>query len=168
MGSQRRVEHALAKSIDDLTDLFSQEFLTLASNSVVLCSVHRVAKQVAQTLKVKGIVVEPVLQASYLGVDTGAGKRLSRAVRRQRVAKAKKQSHKLRRPATASKKYLIIKNIEQAGPQAGASYGSQVYGVFGEHMLGMRRRLAAASGSNIRGRCITTILDLRTPGLDPG
>eukprot|EP00959_Pyramimonas_sp_CCMP1952_P175759 3672513-Pyramimonas_sp.AAC.1 len=59
--------------------------------------------------------------------------------------------------------YQVTKRVELAGPQAGAFYGAQAYGVFGAHLLNARRRLAAVAGCNKRGRCLTTVLDLRTP-----
>eukprot|EP00959_Pyramimonas_sp_CCMP1952_P144725 3029326-Pyramimonas_sp.AAC.1 len=44
----------------------------------------------------------------------------------------------------------------------------QIYGVFGTQLLGLRRRLGAVSGAAKKGRCLTTLLDIRTPGFDPG
>eukprot|EP00959_Pyramimonas_sp_CCMP1952_P172417 3602581-Pyramimonas_sp.AAC.1 len=63
---------------------FQAEDLTLADKSAVLCSSHRVARQVSARLKKIGIPIKPVLQAAYLGVDQGVGRRPARATRRQR------------------------------------------------------------------------------------
>eukprot|EP00959_Pyramimonas_sp_CCMP1952_P336906 7054784-Pyramimonas_sp.AAC.1 len=58
--------------------------------------------------------------------------------------------------------------IERAGPQAAGAYGHQITGPFGTSRQQCRRRLGRALSSAKRGRCLTTLLDLRADGHDPG
>eukprot|EP00959_Pyramimonas_sp_CCMP1952_P236276 4937928-Pyramimonas_sp.AAC.1 len=44
----------------------------------------------------------------------------------------------------------------------------QVYGAFGTQLLTLRRRLGSVVGAPKKGRCLTSLLDIRTPGRDPG
>eukprot|EP00959_Pyramimonas_sp_CCMP1952_P274724 5743167-Pyramimonas_sp.AAC.1 len=97
------------------------------------------------------IQVQPVLQAAYLGVDQGLGKRLARATRGQKVVKGNSQSHALRGFARATRRYLVTKKVELGGPQAASTYGMQIYGVFGTQLLTLRRRLGAVPGAAKKG-----------------
>ena len=54
--------------------------------------------------------------------------------------------------ARASKQYRTCLKIENASPQAAATYGHQVYGVFGSGLLAMRRRLGHVASSARRNR----------------
>eukprot|EP00959_Pyramimonas_sp_CCMP1952_P167364 3497894-Pyramimonas_sp.AAC.1 len=57
--------------------------------------------------------------------------------------------------------------LESAGAQPAGHYGHQKHGVFGSNMLQMRRRMAHVASSAKRGRCLTSVLDLRFDNLDP-
>ena len=84
------------------------------------------------------------------------------------MAKASGMNDKIRRFARAARRYRPAVRLEKAGAQAAGHYGHQVYGVFGSNLLAMRRRLGHVASSARRGRCLTSVLDLRCPGQDPG
>eukprot|EP00959_Pyramimonas_sp_CCMP1952_P038903 814546-Pyramimonas_sp.AAC.1 len=143
------------------------EGLKLAPKSAITCSSMQDAKAIVRELKRRGVAVQCASRLTYLGVDMSCVKRLVRATRNQRMITTKKQHGRLRKYASASRRFRVLKKIELARPQAGARYGHQVLGLPDTVLLDLRRRLGAVSGHR-RGRCLTTLLDLRAPGADPG
>eukprot|EP00959_Pyramimonas_sp_CCMP1952_P119790 2504745-Pyramimonas_sp.AAC.1 len=75
---------------------------------------------------------------------------------------------RIARFARASRRYKPTMRLEAAAAQPAGHYGHQVYGVHGSAMLNMRRRLGHVASSARRGRCLTTVLDLRYGDQDPG
>eukprot|EP00959_Pyramimonas_sp_CCMP1952_P054433 1138368-Pyramimonas_sp.AAC.1 len=60
------------------------------------------SKAVVRQLRRRGIDIQAVRQAGYLGVDLGGGRRAARATRAARVVKAKARHVRLRGHAFAS------------------------------------------------------------------
>ena len=166
-GSRGFIRKRLVRVLSQTSEGLAAEGLQVAAKSVVLCSDHRDAKVVSSRLRARGITVVPVLQASYLGIDTGAG-RHARATKRQRVVKGLTMHKKIARFARASSRYRPTMRLEAAAAQPASLYGHQIYGVFGSDMQGMRRRLSHVASSAKRGRCVTTMLDIQFDGQDPG
>eukprot|EP00959_Pyramimonas_sp_CCMP1952_P007773 162500-Pyramimonas_sp.AAC.1 len=77
-------------------------------------------------------------------------------------------SAKIGRYAKAAKRYRVTSRLEAQGAQAAGSYGFQIYGTFGQRLQQARRRAGYACGAATRGRCLTSLLELRMPGQDPG
>eukprot|EP00959_Pyramimonas_sp_CCMP1952_P305254 6388048-Pyramimonas_sp.AAC.2 len=123
-------------------------------------------KAVVKLLRRRDIDIQAARQAGYLGIDLGGGRRAARAARASRVVKAKAPSKRLRGHAFASKCYLATERALIAGPQASAACVHQVHGIFGTELRNMRRQVGAVAGTP-RGRCSTTLLDLRAFGQDP-
>eukprot|EP00959_Pyramimonas_sp_CCMP1952_P025669 539135-Pyramimonas_sp.AAC.1 len=71
VGSRKQVLIELATSVTTAAAEFWEHGLQLASQIVVVCSHRGTAKTAAKQLKLRGIDVQPVLQAAYLGVDQG-------------------------------------------------------------------------------------------------
>eukprot|EP00959_Pyramimonas_sp_CCMP1952_P252587 5277426-Pyramimonas_sp.AAC.1 len=111
VGSRKQVQIELVTSVVSTAAKFKEHGLQLATKRVVLCSDHGTAKVAVQQLKLRGVEVQPVLQAADLGVDQGMGKRLARTTRRLRVAKGGTQNQKLRKYAHAARRYRVTKRL---------------------------------------------------------
>eukprot|EP00959_Pyramimonas_sp_CCMP1952_P215933 4516476-Pyramimonas_sp.AAC.1 len=125
------------------------------------------ARAVVRALRKRGIEIQCATQMAYLGVDLSRGRRHGRATRQKRMQDTKKQHLTIKRFAASSRRFRILKKVELAGPQAGARHGHQVLGLPRASLVQLRRRLGGVSGHR-RGRCLTTLLDIRAPGADPG
>ena len=128
----------------------------------------RTAREIVRRLRRRRITVQITKQAPYLGVDLGSGRRLARATRTKRMEPTRRQHGKIRKFAASSRRFKTPQKVERAGPQAGATYGHEVHGLPQRFILALRRRLGAVAGAHRHGRCLTTLLDLRAPGHDPG
>ena len=122
---------------------------------------------VAKALRRRGIIITPALQTSYLGADLGAGRRHAREQRSKRNIKHRDRNKKVIRYTRVLRRAQLTSRLERQGAQAAGSYGYQLYGVMGSHLAAYRRRLGAACSGKTKGRCLTTLLALEAPGMDP-
>eukprot|EP00959_Pyramimonas_sp_CCMP1952_P333096 6974907-Pyramimonas_sp.AAC.1 len=74
---------------------------------------------------------------------------------------------KIVRAARVTKRYHVTLRLAIQGGLAAANYAHQLYGTFGTAMTTCRRRLGDAVGPRLRGRCLTTLLDLKAAERDP-
>eukprot|EP00959_Pyramimonas_sp_CCMP1952_P412814 8650396-Pyramimonas_sp.AAC.1 len=76
-------------------------------------------------------------------------------------------SKKIRSYTRASRQYHVTAKLQRQGGLPAGLYGHQVHGACGEQLKLVRRRLAHSCSNGNRGRCLTTVLDLRMPNADP-
>eukprot|EP00959_Pyramimonas_sp_CCMP1952_P260510 5447360-Pyramimonas_sp.AAC.1 len=123
-------------------------------------------RAIVKDVRSRGYEIKGVSQATYLGVDFGCG-RMARSTRRARETKHKQISTKIRKFTKASRQYHVTAKLQKQGGLPAGLYGHQVHGVFGQQMVSVRRRLGQSVSAGNRGRCLTTLLDIKTPDMDP-
>eukprot|EP00959_Pyramimonas_sp_CCMP1952_P110082 2303080-Pyramimonas_sp.AAC.1 len=156
------VRKSLVKCIVDTGTALARNKLRVSPKSVVICTRIEDAVSVARAVKLRGFQIQAARQASYLGVVFSSGRR-GRAMRVKGDLKHKQMSSKIARFTRASREYQQTSRLEKAGGQPADTDGFQVHGMFAQQVTNCRRRLAQMCASPSKGRCLTTLLDLRAP-----
>eukprot|EP00959_Pyramimonas_sp_CCMP1952_P432849 9064526-Pyramimonas_sp.AAC.1 len=104
-GSRQMVVSSLSKCLADTADELKNAKLQIAPKSCVVCSHHGDAKEIARRMRRRGYTPQAQLQAGFLGVDLGGGRRMAREARTKRGLKQKKLHAKVARFARASKRH---------------------------------------------------------------
>ena len=125
------------------------------------CSHHGDAKEIARRLAGKGYTLKARLQAGFLGVDRGGGRRTVREVRAKRGLKQRRLYARVAQFARASKRYRATARLERMGVQAAGNYGQAIHGTFGRRLQQRRKNLAAVCSSGGKGLCTTSLLSIR-------
>eukprot|EP00959_Pyramimonas_sp_CCMP1952_P152136 3183249-Pyramimonas_sp.AAC.1 len=77
-GSRQKIASSLSACLADAADELKKMKLQIAAKSCVVCSHHGDAKEIVRRLRRRGFTVQANLQAGFLGVDLGGGRRTAR------------------------------------------------------------------------------------------
>ncbi|CAK0891739.1 unnamed protein product, partial [Prorocentrum cordatum] len=142
--------------------------LTLSSKPTLIGNDMDVVKEVAPRLRSRNIAVKVKGQAPDLGIDRGHSIGGGKGKHTKRAAHANRQVAKpLNMARSGGRARGGARQVVQRGALPRAAYACKVFGMAPSTVTKRRRRVASVVAPRLRGRCLTTLLQLEIGVDDP-